>query len=150
VKKLLLSLGTLGAAAALVIPAALAAGGAQTIAAAPTLPVGVKVGHAYTLPGCTGYGEIWRLNLLKGDHLTLAYGSKDGNQVEVLLLDPKATDNSNSDSEVLASAWTQFRDDLTFNATKSGKYTLIVRTNYPCQKSLYYFMRATVQHATKA
>jgi hypothetical protein len=148
-KKLPLVASGIGLLAALVVPSALASGGAQTIAAAPTLPVGVRVGHAYTLPGCTGYGEIWRLGLARGDQLVLDYGSKDRNGVQILLLDPKATDNSNSDTEVLTTGWTTYRDDIAYDATKTGRYTIIVKTYYPCQNTIWYFMTAHVRHAAK-
>jgi hypothetical protein len=133
----------------LVLPDALAAGGGQTIAGAPTLPVGVRVGHAYTLPGCSGYGEIWRINLLRGDRLRLDYGSKDGNPVQVLLLDAKATDASNSQSDVIETGWTTYRDDIVYAAPQTGRYSIVVRTNYPCQKTIWYYMTAHVQHAAK-
>jgi hypothetical protein len=148
-KKWLVSVGILGAVAAVALPAALAAGGAQTIAAAPTLPVGVRVGHAHTLAGCTGYGEVWRLPLVRGDHLTLDYGSKDGNGVQVLVFDPSATDNSSSQSELLDTAWTQYKDDITYDAKKTGRFTIVMRTYFPCQKTLYYYMTAHVRHAAK-
>ena len=75
--------------ASVVLPNALGAGGGKTIASAPTLRVGVRVGDSHKLPGCSnsfttsGYGEIWRIPLRRGDQLRLVYGSKDSNPVQI-------------------------------------------------------------------
>jgi hypothetical protein len=144
----------LGVLAALVLPVALGAGGGQTIAGAPILPIGLRVGHAHALTGCEWYGEIWRIKLVRGDRLRLAYGSKDGNPVQILLFKPSITDLANIESSVgqagvLAESSTTFKDDLAFNATKAGLYTILMHTNYPCQKAIWYYVTAHVQHAAK-
>src|SRR5581483_683124 len=86
-KNLLLAMGSLSVFAAAAVPAALGAG-----AGAPNIPVGVRVGHAYKLKKCSGYGEIWRINLTRGDRLQLDYGSKSGLPVQVVLYPPATTD----------------------------------------------------------
>jgi hypothetical protein len=147
-RKLVLSVAGLGVLATLVMPAALGAGGGQTIASAPTLPLGLRVGHAYKLAGCSGYGEIWRINLVRGDHLRLDYGSKNGQPVQVLVLAPSSTDQS-ADLGVLAQTWTAYRDDLVLDATKAGRYSIVLRTLNPCETSLWYVVTAHVTHAAK-
>jgi len=146
-----LSVASFGALAALALPVALGAGGAQTIAAAPTLPIGVRVGHAYTLKACEWYAEIWSIKLVRGDRLLVNYGSKDGNPVQILVLDSSVTNPANyqsgGETGVLAQASTTYKDDLAFKPTKSGRYPILVHTVFPCQKTLYYTMTAHVRHA---
>ena len=144
----MLSVAGLGVFATLVLPAALGGGGGTTIASAPTLPLGLRVGHAYKLAGCSGYGEIWRISLARGDHLRLDYGSKNGQPVQVLVLAPSVTDET-ADLGVLAEAWTSYRDDLVFDATKAGRYSIVLRTFYACETSLWYVVTAHVTHAAK-
>jgi hypothetical protein len=149
VRKLVLSVASLGVLAALALPVALGAGGGQTIASAPTLPIGVRVGHAYTLKGCEWYGEIWRIKLARGDRLRLNYGSKNGQPVQILVVDPSITDQSPDaqGSGVLAESSTIYRDDLALVATKAGRYSIVLHTNFPCQPSIWYWLTAHVQHA---
>jgi hypothetical protein len=151
VRKLVLSVASLGVLAALVLPIALGAGGGQTIAGAPTLPIGVRVGHSYTLTGCEWYAEIWRIKLARGDRLRVSYGSKNGQPVQILVLDPSSTDQSGyeSGSGVLAESSTIYRDDLALDATKAGRYSIVLHTNFPCQKSIWYYLTARVQHAAR-
>jgi hypothetical protein len=151
-KGLLFSLASLGILALVVLPNALGAGGGKTIAGAPTLRVGVRVGDSHKLPGCansfttSGYGEIWRIPLRRGDQLQLVYGSKDSNPVQILLLDPAATDKNTTSSDVLDQAWTYQQDDIAYTATKTGRYSILVRTFYGCQNGLSYYLTAKVHH----
>jgi hypothetical protein len=141
--------------ASVVLPNALGAGGGKTIASAPTLRVGVRVGDSHKLPGCSnsfttsGYGEIWRIPLRRGDQLRLVYGSKDSNPVQILLLDPAATDENTTAADVLDQAWTYQQDDIAYTATKAGRYSILVRTFYGCQNGLAYYLTAQVRHAAK-
>ena len=145
----MLSVASLGVLAALVLPVAFGAGGSQTIAGAPTLPIGVRVGHAYTLTGCEWYAEIWRIKLARGDRLRLNYGSKNGQPVQILVLDPSSNDQSGFEAGtgVLAESSTIYRDDLVLGATKAGRYSIVLHTNFPCQTSIWYYLTAHVQHA---
>jgi hypothetical protein len=154
-KRLQFLLASLGVLAAVLLPNALGGGGGTTIAGAPTLRVGVRVGDAHKLPGCpntfttSDYGEIWRIPLRRGDQLRLDYGSTDRNPVQVLLLDPGATDSHTSGSDVLDQAWTTYQDEIVYTATKAGRYSILVRNFYGCQKGLSYYLKAQVHHTAK-
>jgi len=135
------ALGALGAG-----PAALAAGGGVNISGAPTLPLGVKVGHSHTLSVCGGYAEFWRINLARGDQLRMTYGSKSGQPVQILVLAPSITDSTVDHSGALDEAETFSQDELDYSAPKAGRYTVELHTIFPCQPSIWYYLTAHVQH----
>ncbi len=130
-------------------PAAFGAGGATDIAGAPTLPIGVKVGHAHTLSACGGYAEFWRVKLAKGDQLRIDYGSKSGQAVQILVLDPSITDQTVDHAGALTQAYTYSRDEIDWNASRAGRYTIELHTIFPCQPSIWYFLTAHLKHATR-
>src|SRR5579862_8586104 len=145
-KKLMLLATGFGGLVSVLLPVALGAGGGQSIAAAPTLPVGVTVGHAEVLSSCSGYGEFWRIKLSRGDQLRLDYGSKSGQPVQIALYTPTTTDANIDNASPLDEASTTYKDEVVYKATASGRYVVLLHTIYACQKSIYYYLTAHVVH----
>lgn len=144
-----------GALAPISAAVALAAGG-KNISSAPALPIATRVGGGGAIVGsqksgsCSGYGEYWRLSLAHGDHLDIAYGSKNRLQVKIVLLGPSVTDANFNQSGPVAYGDTFGQDHVTSVANAAGRYTVVLFTGYPCQPTLAYTLIANVQHTTHA
>jgi hypothetical protein len=153
-KMVLLVLG-FGALAPISAAVALAAGG-KSVSSAPELPLATQVGGGGKIVGsqragsCSGYGEFWRLSLAKGDRVSIAYGSRNGLEVRMVLMDPSVTDTTFNQSGPLENGSTFAHDRLTYVAAKAGRYTVGLYTGYPCQPSLAYTLTADVRHTTHA
>ena len=147
----------LGVGALAPISAAVAlAGGGTNISSAPELPVATQVGGGGAITGsqkagsCSGYAEFWRLSLAHGDHLSLAYGSKNGLPVKIVLLAPSVSDSNVNQVAPLEAGETFYKDSLTLVAAHAGRYTVMLFTSYLCQPKLAYTITADVQHTTHA
>lgn len=153
-RKLVLLVLGLGALAPISAAVALAAGG-KSISRAPELPVATQVAGGGAIVGtqrsgaCSGYAEFWRLSLAKGDHVSIAYGSKNALGVGIFLLDPSVSDATANEASPVETSTTSYLDNLTFVAAKAGRYTVLQRTIYPCQPRLAYTFTADVQRATR-
>jgi hypothetical protein len=136
---------------ALVLPAIGLARGGKDVASAPELPLarqvsgGGKIVGSQSSGSCSGYAEFWRLAVVKGDSVKLAYGTTDGLPVKIEVLDPSINDKNFTESGVVAYSSTYYKDVVLFVAQKSGRYTVVMFTNYPCQPRLAYTLTATIQ-----
>ena len=150
-KIVLLVLG-FGALALISAAVALAAGG-KDISRARELPLAKQVGGGgatvvnQRAGSCSGYAEFWRLSLARGDQLSIAYGSKNGLPVKIVLLDSSVRDASDPVGPVEGGE-TFFKDNLTYVAANAGRYTVALYTSYPCQPKLAYTLTANVEHTT--
>ena len=146
---LMLGLGALVLGTAAV---ALARGG-KDIAHAPVLRANTTVTGGGAIVGsqragsCSGYGEFWRLSLARGDHLDLAYASRNRLDVKIVLLDPSVSDANFNQKGPVGYGETFGRDHFKYVAQTKGRYTVVLYTGYPCQPTLAYSLIAHVRHA---
>ena len=59
------------------------------------------------------------------------------------------TDKNNTAAGALVQAWTDYRDDVPYKATKAGRYLILVMTFFDCQRGLSYNLTAHVHHTAK-
>jgi hypothetical protein len=132
------------------------AGGGKSLASAPVMPIGKQVtGGGKTVGSratgaCSGYGEYWRLPAVKGDHVEIAFGSRNGQPVKVAVWDPTVTAKAMGFTPEVTENDTFYKDVVDFVATKTGKYTVVVLTSFICQPSLAYTLTATLKNKTPA
>ena len=153
-RKIVLVVIGFGVLAAFGAGAALAKGGGD-VASAPLLPVGKQVSGGGKIKGsqasgsCSGYGEFWRLAAAKGDRVNLAYGTANGLPVKIVVMDPSVNDRNFNVTPAVAANLTYDSDSLAFVAKKSGRYTVVLYTSYPCQPKLAYTLTATLKPPKK-
>lgn len=125
-------------------------GGGPDIARAPELPIGSQVdGGGPCGSDCSKYREFWRVALSRSDHLTLDFGSTNGNSVYICLLSPTVTDYTfdqanclDGDGNDSTSGKTQWR----YVASAPGRYTLDIWSF----RDISYIATAYVRHYTHA
>jgi hypothetical protein len=127
--------------------------GGHDIASAPELPLGQAVQGGGGPLGCGTsddryYMEFWRLTLTRADHVRLDYGSTDGHLVNIYLLDPAVTDYTLNQSGTLVDRATETKDELTYIAPKSGRFTVLVTNSRGRCTAMAYILTAYVQHFT--
>ena len=144
-------------AVAMGVAAAVAlAGGGQSIASAPALPIGQNVVGGGT-EGCPSNGtkvcEFWRIPLGHADHLIFDYSSTNGNGVTLCLLAPTVTDYTISDAGCVANDYTDGKHEMNFSSPSAGNWTLEVWSQN-CGNCgpipLGYELTAYVKHYTHA
>ena len=131
------------------------AGGAPTIAAAPSIPLAQEQVHA-----AVGI-DFWRVNLREGDRLTLQYApQKQGNWIEVCLYGPAVTDANVATERCAAGSQSSRENFLRLTARPAGTWTIAVRPYPGCSLSggitspscknagIEYKLTATVKHQT--
>lgn len=132
-----------------VAQSALADGGSN-IASAPELPLGQQV-QGGTTDGCK-QEEFWRITLLRGDRVTLDYGSLNGETIVLAIYSPSTTDYTfDGDSPIgsLANSGTARKAELRYVAPAPGRYVLVFRTA-ACGVAMAYEMTGYVRHLTNA
>jgi hypothetical protein len=139
----------LGTVALLCAATATAAGG-DTIATAPTLPLGKKItgGAACCSEGYNHRKEFWRVTLQRGDRLKVDFGTTNGDLAALCVLDPSVTDFTLAKAGCLAIGLTYHKDQFSFGAPVDGTYILEVLAN--TEEDLAYLMTASIRQRTEA
>lgn len=110
-----------GALLAVASAVASSVAGGASIAAAPALPVEVRVVNATRLP------EYWRLDLGLADQLVVDIGSTDRKySAEVCVLDPDVNDYSSEGTPCRAMTSTNTKRQLRFVAPAAGNWIVVV------------------------
>jgi hypothetical protein len=143
-------------------PSAALANGAETIAAAPQLPIGQSVSSGWSeqkgIDG-GGYGEWWRVQMSAGDKLTVdaevvSTGCGDEKPItELRMYAPSVTDFTlNGETQTAAKIELDEPNphgELTFVTPLTGDWSLLVTDGGACS-TLSYNFTARLQHRTTA
>ncbi len=149
------------AAIAAWLPASALANGAETIRAAPQLPIGQTTTSGWSLQHYIpsgGNGEWWRVEMVAGDKLTIdaeVVSTGCGNEkpiTELRMYAPSVTDFTLSEAQPAAKIELDEPSplgELTFVAPLSGDWSLSVGDGGACA-TLTYSFTARLQHRTTA
>jgi hypothetical protein len=143
-------------------PSAALANGAETIAAAPQMPIGQPVSSGWSEQKGVdggGYGEWWRVQMGAGDKLTIdaeVVSTGCGNEkpiTELRMYAPSVTDYT-LNGETEPAAKTELDEpnphgELTFVAPLTGDWSILVTDGGACS-TLSYNFTAHLQHRTTA
>jgi hypothetical protein len=124
---LLAGISIVGFIAGLVVTGLAVAGGGDSIASAPDVPLGAS--QVASRDGI----DYWRVNLNTGDLLVVDLGSVDGDRVGLCLWRPEVTNYTSATTQCKAYVFTAGKTELTFKAGPSGKWSLaFLDPRYEC------------------
>jgi hypothetical protein len=143
-------------------PSGALANGAETIGAAPQLPIGQAVSSGWSEQKGVdggGYGEWWRVQMTAGDKLTIdaevvSTGCENEKPItELRMYAPSVTDYT-LNGETQTAAKTELDEpnphgELVFVAPSTGDWSLLVTDGGACS-TLSYNFTARLQHKTTA
>ncbi len=117
-RRLLAGISIMGLIAGLVVTGLAVAGGGDSIASAPDVPLGVS--QVASRDGI----DYWRVNVNTGDLLIVDFGSVDGDPVALCLWQPAVSDYTSATTRCERFIFTTRKAELTFRPGPSGKWIL--------------------------